>query len=580
MINKDLSEVQKQIVTAPVGASIVTAGAGSGKTRVLTNRILYLLENGFAGHEILALTFTNKAAGEMRRRIEEGLGGECKVYLGTFHAWCARFLRMNIGPPYTNNFTIYDAKDSAKIMKEVDDDPILYAKKLEASNAIDFNGLLEKTHEILSTNQVVREHIQKTLRYILVDEFQDTNEIQYNIVKILAGYHKNITVVGDEDQCIYSWRGANIGNLESFLKDFPDVKIFKLEQNFRSAKNIVDMANLLISHNTTRLDKVLHSNLPSGKIRLNSYFDERHEARSVAMQIASERNNRGTPYKNFAVLMRMNATTRNFEEEFRSFGIPHLIWGGFKFYERAEIKSTINYLRILCNPKDEAAVVGALGWPKRGVGETTIAKLRDHATATGVCLLDAALNPPKLPAKASQGLLLFKETVASLKNMYKQTTLGVLAKSLISTIGIEEFLDTGKEEDASRLENVRQLEIAIKSWAHEHPFATLDDYLQNVALVQDTDTDINDAVVISTIHSAKGLEFDTVFIVALEDGIFPTERSKESYAQHQEERRLLYVAATRAMRNLYLSHAESRYFMGSRNIMQPSPFLEECGLLD
>ncbi|MDR0462064.1 MAG: ATP-dependent helicase [Christensenellaceae bacterium] len=575
----ELTAVQRSIVEAPLGAAIVTAGAGSGKTRVLTHRIAWLLQNGISDTSILALTFTNKAADEMKRRIEAIIGNQCNVYLGTFHAWCARFLRVNIGKPFDSNFTIYDAKDSAKVRKIVGEDNVGdYKAYLEASNALDFDDLLEKTHEILASRRDVREKLHTALRYILVDEFQDTNKIQYEIIKILAGQHKNVMVVGDEDQCIYSWRGANAENLNAFLRDFPNASIYKLEENFRSSKNIVALANQLVSNNTARLDKVLFSNLPEGNVQLNQYFDERHEARTVAMQIASEHHNKGKAYSDFAILMRLNATSRNFEEQFNAFGIPHIIWGGYKFYERAEVKSTINYLRILINPRDETALVDILNYPKRGIGDGTIQKLREHGVGT---LLDAVYNPPKLPAKATAGLKEFVSTFENLKHIYESFSLHDLAASLIPTIGLDRMFATGKEEDTARLENVYQLEQAIKEYSKEHPGVTLTQFLQTVSLVQDADGEAqNDKVVISTVHSAKGLEFENVFVIGLEDGIFPLRRAKQSASEIEEERRLLYVAITRARKNLYLSYCTSRFYQGSRLYMRPSAFLMDCGLLD
>jgi len=571
-----LSDIQKQIVEAPLGASIVTAGAGSGKTRVLTHRIAHLIKTGIPDYAILALTFTNKAAAEMKRRVEDIVGGQCNVFLGTFHSWCARFLRMNTPEPWTNNFTIYDTKDSNRVWKivgEGNDDK--YKEHLRQNNAMDFDDLLDITFDVLLHNHELRERTQDRYKYILVDEFQDTNEIQYKIVKLLAAKHKNIQVVGDEDQNIYSWRGACADNLRSFIKDFPGAAVYKLEENYRSSRNIVSLANKLVSHNTARLDKVLFSNLKDGKIALNQYFDERHEARTIAMQISSAVRNGGKSYSDFAILMRLNATSRSFEEQFRAFGIPHFVWGGFKFYERSEIKSALNYLRVLVNPRDEGALVDVLNYPKRGIGDGTVQKLKDHNPS----LLDAVLNPPKLPAKATEGLKDFSRAYKELKNMHENFSLHDLAMVLIPTVGFDQVFASGKEEDLGRLENLYQLEQAIKSYAAENPKATLGDYLQTVSLVQDTDSETSDAVVISTIHSAKGLEFENVFVIGLEDGIFPLHRAKFNDSELEEERRLLYVAITRARKNLYLSRAESRYFQGSRHCAKPSQFLYDCGLI-
>ena len=562
----ELTPVQKDIVTAPLGACVVTAGAGSGKTRVLTHRIAYLIaEQNIADDCILAMTFTNKAAGEMRRRVEEMTGGACRAYLGTFHSWCARFLRNNIGDPWTSNFTIYDKKDSDKVYKLVGEENIVeYKRHLENNNALDFDDLLEKTLEILTENREVRERLQNQYKYILVDEFQDTNAVQYKIVRILASVHRNIMVVGDEDQCIYTWRGASAENLNAFLRDFPTAKIYKLEQNFRSGGNIVALANKLVNHNINRLDKTLFSELPSGKIRYVSYYDEREEARMIAAQIISEHRQHGTPFGKYAVLMRLNATSRNFEEQFRAFGVPHIIWGGFKFYERAEIKGAINYLRLLVNPRDEIAYTGALTFPKRGIGDAAIDKIK---------------RGEKLTAKAKTGFDEFNRIMDTLRGINDNFGLYDLAGSLISTIGLDAYLIENKDDGEDRLENLYQLEQAMKSFAHENDGATLNDYLQTVALVQDTDGESGDAVVISTIHSAKGLEFENVFIIALEEKVFPLERAVEKAGELEEERRLLYVGITRAMKNLYLSGVQSRFFHGQRGWQSPSRFLYDCDLV-
>jgi len=581
-----LTDVQRSIVEAPIGPAIVTAGAGSGKTRVLTHRIAHLVKSGqVKDYEILALTFTNKAAAEMRRRIEDILGTQCHVFLGTFHAWCARFLRINIGKPWDSNFTIYDAKDSAKVRKIVgEDDEDAYRRYLEVSNALDFDDLLDKTYEILAGNREIREKLQRAIRYILVDEFQDTNAVQYKIVQMLAREHHNLMVVGDEDQCIYSWRGANAANLTSFLQDFPGALVYKLEENFRSSKNIVSLANDLVCNNSQRLDKVLFSKLPDGKIRINQYFDERHEARTIAMQIASEHHNRGTQYSDFAILMRLNATSRNFEEQFRAFNIPHIIWGGFKFFERVEVKSALNYLRVLVNPRDEAATADILNFPRRGLGDSTVEKLRTMATENGQTLLETVrqipnIRPAPLPKKALEGIRNFIGVFDALSEMHRNFNLHDLAGSLIATVGLDEMYSTGKEEDQSRLDNLHELVEAIREYTKQNPGTTLTQYLQTVALVQDTDENGNsDQVVISTVHSAKGLEFENVFIIGLEDGIFPLQRAKQSFNDLEEERRLLYVAITRARKNLYLSHCASRYHQGSRLYQRPSQFLCDCGL--
>ena len=565
----ELTAIQQEIVTTQEKAVIVTAGAGSGKTRVLTHRIWWLIKQGCLNEEeILGLTFTNKAALQIRQRVEVLLGQTMNpfpAFLGTFHSWCARFLRKHIKSPWNKDFTIYDTKDSAKVYRQVgEENKEEYKKVLMNCNALDFEDLIEKTLEILEEDNDIRTLYQNKIKYILVDEFQDTDFTQYKIVKILAEKQRQIMVVGDEDQCIYSWRGANIENLNLFLNDFKP-KIFKLEQNFRSSKNIVELANKLVQHNLNRLDKHLFSELPRGEIKHNTFYDERNEAQMIAMQIMNEHRMHGTPYSHFAILMRLNATSRNFEEQFRGFGIPHIIWGGFKFYERAEIKSTINYLRVLCNPRDEVAYYDAMCFPKRGVGDSSIEKLKKGES---------------IPKKAQAGVDEFKKVLNELETINKKFGLVGLATSLISTIGLDIWFSGEKEDDISRLENIYELVEAIKNFAKDNPGATLNDFLQQVSLVQDTDNGENgDAVIISTIHSAKGLEFENVFLIALESGIFPLYRATQRNAELEEERRLLYVGITRAMKNLYLSNVQSRFFMGDRKYQNPSEFLYDCDLI-
>jgi DNA helicase-2/ATP-dependent DNA helicase PcrA len=420
----------------------------------------------------------------------------------------------------------------------------------------------------------------------LIDEFQDTDSVQYKIVRTISkkknGESIPVTVVGDEDQCIYTWRGAESENLNAFIRDFPNAKIYKLEQNFRSSANIESLANKLVSNNTNTLDKNLFSELPDGKIRYIQNYDEREEARMTAMQINAE-HRKGKPWGSFAILMRMNATSRDFERQFREFGIPHIIWGGFKFFERAEIKSTINYLRVLVNPRDDGAVVDILNFPRRGVGDGSVEKLRNYATENGVSMLEAvecaSNGNPKLSSKAFAGVKEFMSVYNNLKSIQKSFSLFDLGASLISTIGLDNhFKQSGKDEDEDRLENVYQLEQDIKSWANDNPMGTLNDYLQTVALVQDADNGDGDSVVISTVHSAKGLEFENVFIIGMEDGVFPLHRAKSSANDMEEERRLFYVAITRAIRNLYVSGCGSRFFQGQRNWATPSEFLIECEL--
>jgi len=625
-----LTKVQQEIVEAPLGAVLVTAGAGSGKTRVLTQRIAYLLDTGIPDYAIVALTFTNKAANEMRHRIEEMRGGRIQTFLGTFHSFCVRILRKNIHHlGYTSNFSIYDSNDTSKVIKEVINtgnfyelgkdgaktvgyhlskmkndgiaiseyksqigtidasDEIIaviegYEKKLKENNALDFDDLLLKTLALFDKAPDVLEALATRFQYILVDEFQDTNSIQYEIVKKLASVHKNIMCVGDEDQCIYTWRGANIENLKAFCTDFSPV-VFKLEENFRSAKNIVETANLLISHNTNRLDKVLHSSLDNGYIALQSYYDDRQEAKQIIEDMLYKRSYDGKKFSDFAVLMRINSLSRIFEEELLRNNIPYVVWGGFKFYDRAEIKQALTYLRVITNPCDEIALFDALSLPKRGVGETTFQKLMAFARESRLNGYDAIsqissgeLNY-KLTTKAKDGIDNFATVMQKLKTVYEEEGLEGLATEFLPITRLMTAYKTGREDDERRIDNLYELMNAILGFAKNNPEATLEQYVQSVTLDTGEQTMDGERVVLSTIHSAKGLEFRNVYIVGMEDGIFPLERAKYSSAEMEEERRLLYVAITRARKCLTLTHAMSRFYRGERKWQSVSPFIEECG---
>jgi len=568
-----LTKVQNEIVTAGMNPVLVTAGAGSGKTRVLTHRIEWLLDNGLRDYEILALTFTNKAAREMKERVEKARGSRIKMFLGTFHSWCAMILRRHIG-----NFSIYDEGDKAKVLKQILGDSKkakiveyimskqkngiecyveedvqwaidAYNKKLKENNAFDFDDLLIKTLEILPNL------IDKlNYKYILVDEFQDTNRVQYNIVKALAKEHKNIMVVGDEDQCIYTWRGASIENIKLFMKDFSP-EVHKLEQNFRSCSNIVKTANLLISHNTDRIEKVLFSELGEGQVAFKKYYDDKSEAREIINMIQAGVTYGGASYSDFCVLMRINALSRGFEEELLRNAIPYVIWGGFKFYERAEVKQALSYLRFMVNPKDNVAEFDAVSFPRRGIGESTFVKIKSGEKTS-----------PK-----------YDEFVMLIERLKSINCLEELGKTFVQLIGLDKAYRTGKEDDERRIDNLYELQTAIVEFAKHHPDATIEQYLQSVTLAGGDGEEQRDRVVLSTIHSAKGLEFKNVFVIGMEDGLFPLERSKHSLEEKQEERRLLYVAITRACEWLQLSYTSSRYYKGERNFQSPSEFLEECG---
>ena len=627
MTAKNLTDIQKQIIEAPLGSALVTAGAGSGKTRVLTHRLAWVIQKlGISDHEIAALTFTNKAAAEMKKRVSDLLGYECGAFLGTFHSFCARFLRKNISKlnaNYNNDFSIYATSDTQKVIKEVlsnnsfndltkdsaktvewhisnmknggdtfgYSDEILraikaYDEKLSTNNALDFDDLLLKTLDVFEKCPEVLAQMQQRFKYILVDEFQDTNLIQYKIARYLAGEHKNIMVVGDEDQCIYTWRGASIKNIKLFEQDFENVETYKLEENFRSSKNIVELANHLVGHNSNRIKKTLFSSIPDGKISIGQCYNEKEEAQRVAEFIVSQvKGNKHqqtdetnkNKYSDFAILMRINALSRNFEEQFLAYNIPHIIWGGFKFYERAEIKSVINYLRLLVNNRDDVALFDIINWPRRGIGDASIEKIKSLGNPYEI-VVDIDKHAEQFTKKTLGGIKSFVHTLKSLREINDSFGLFELGGSLISTIGLDSMFDKKKEEDLNRLENIYQLEKAIKDFACDNEGATLTQWLQSVSLVSgDDNASGDDAVIISTVHSAKGLEFKTVFIVGIEDGIFPLARSKNSEDEMEEERRLLYVAITRARERLYLSHCSARFLHGERKMCLPSVFLKQCG---
>lgn len=628
-----LTPIQEEIVKSPLGAAIVTAGAGSGKTRVLTNRIAHLIDTGIPDWAIVALTFTNKAANEMRERIERMRGGRIETFLGTFHSFCLRLLKKNIHhlEGFTENFSIYDEDDSIKVIKEIlkssqleylDKDSYKqvrghiskmknqglsiakykghvehmmmsgelidimerYEARLIESNALDFDDLLCKTLELFEKAPDVLATLQRRFQYILVDEFQDTNKIQYQIVKKLAAGHGNIMAVGDEDQCIYTWRGASAENLGNFIDDF-NPQIFKLEQNFRSGKKIVSLANQLIQHNETRLDKVLFSELDAGEVRLERYYDEREEARNVIYEIMKRVQNEGCCYSDFAILLRVNALSRVFEEQLRTYQIPHTVYGGFKFYERKEVKQALCYLKLLVNPRDNNAFGEVVNFPKRAVGQTSIDRIREYGVHRGQSCLEATPSiidrsaDEALTPKARTGLAEFFRVHTKLAEVYESDGLVGLADEFLEITKLREAWLADKEGGDERVRNLYELVGAIRMFAAENPEANLAGYLQTVSLDVGDQEVHSRRVIISTIHSAKGLEFNNVFLVGLEEDIFPLRRRDSEMAgkELEEERRLMYVAITRARERLDLSYAQTRFQYGERKLQRPSMFLEECG---
>lgn len=605
---------QSEIVNAPLGAMLVTAGAGSGKTRVLTSRLLHLLQSGIPEKSIIALTFTNKAGNEMRERVEKLLGRSFNTFIGTFHSFCVRLLRKHSGKP---NFSIYATTDTNKVLKEiikelyqeVDSelykaavsglsnwknkgiveftsfhDPLVkifnaYRDQLRKNNAYDFDDLLIETLELLKTNTEVCAKLQDYFQYILVDEFQDTNEIQYEIVSFLAQKHRNIMVVGDEDQCIYSWRGASVENINRFRHDFPEARIYRLEENFRSSGNIVKLASDLVSKNNNRIDKKLFSNINDGLINYEDYYDDKQEAQGIISHILECRRNGGT-WSDSAILMRINALSRRFEEALRIYNIPYVVWGGFKFYERAEVKIVLDYLRLLVNQNDEVALFNVINFPKRGIGEACHAKIKQFARAQNLTAYQVVEQIENydigVPTKTKNAIRQFANILHQLQDLLKQG-LTPLANELVDITGLQTHYESEKDDSESRLENIYQLCGSIREFASVNPTADLSSYLQSVTLAGGEDPDATDHVVISTIHSAKGLEFKNVYIVGMEDGLFPSYKSQYKDEILEEERRLLYVAITRAMRNLNISYARSRFLNGEISRTVPSTFLMELG---
>ncbi|MBO4823274.1 MAG: UvrD-helicase domain-containing protein [Clostridia bacterium] len=609
-----LTVAQAEIVNAPLGPMLVTAGAGSGKTRVLTTRLLHLLQIGIPENSIVALTFTNKAGNEMRERVEKMLGRPFNTFIGTFHSFCVRLLRKYSGRP---NFSIYATADTNKVLKdiikeefkEIDSDLYksaieglsrwkttgiieftsyhdalvkifnTYREQLKKNNAYDFDDLLLETLKLLKTNTVVCDKLQNYFQYILVDEFQDTNEIQYEIVSLLAQKHRNIMVVGDEDQCIYSWRGASVENINRFRTDFPEVKIYRLEENFRSSGNIVKLASSLVAKNNNRISKNLYSNINDGLINYEDFYDDKQEALGIISHILENRRNGGS-WSDSAILMRINALSRRFEEALRMYNIPYVVWGGFKFYERAEVKIVLDYLRLLVNHDDDVSLFNVINFPKRGIGEACHAKIKTYAREHGLTSFQVVMEIDQhdlgLTTKTKNAVQGFVTVIRKLQGLLKQGLIA-LADELVDVTGLQNYYENEKDDSESRLENIYQLCGSIREYAAANPSADLSSYLQSVTLAGGENPDATDCVVISTIHSAKGLEFKNVYIVGMEDGLFPSYKSQYNNAVLEEERRLLYVAITRAMRNLNISYARARFLNGEISRTIPSSFLMELG---
>lgn len=628
-----LNEEQYNAVTQTEGAVLVTAGAGSGKTRVLTTRIAHILcELNVKPYEVLAITFTNKAANEMRSRLYE-MGAPAKDVWGfTFHGFCLKILRKFIDklPNYNSNFSIFAEQEREhcikRIVKELDlDDQEIknliynisrakswgiepfdfktqynyidnvdtvacvyeaYNKELQKQNALDFDDLLIKALYLLKNDEEVRTYYQTKFKYIHVDEFQDTNSVQYEMLKIIAAKNKNIFVVGDEDQSIYSWRGAVINILSDFINTY-NPRIYKLEQNYRSTKKILALANKIIANNTERLDKRLWTeNADGADVKYYAARSDGDEADFVVQTIYNLKKTYNYKLSDFAILMRINALSRTFEERFMQYGVPHKLYGGFKFYERKEVKDILAYLKIIGNHNDNEAIARVINFPKRGIGDGTVQQLMNYAEVNGKSLYDVIFTLDKnedLPTGVIKKVLPFTNVLQCIDNAYKTgCSLFDLTCYIIRAGGFKEFYAENTEDNEARKNNIRELAHGIEQFEQANPAAGLDEYLQQISLYSDIDDmdEAGDCVSIATIHSAKGLEFKVVFVVGLEDGIFPDSRRAEDKTEKEEERRLMYVAITRAKERLYLTRAKSRFRFGERKEAMPSEFLREAGFED
>lgn len=633
-----LNDRQREAVLTTEGPLLVLAGAGSGKTRVLTNRIAYMIEEqNVYPSQILAITFTNKAAGEMRDRIENLIGsGATTMWVGTFHATCVKMLRRDIDRiGYTRDFVIYDTTDqktlikaclkeldidsktltpkfvSAKIseakndmltpeqfedmyfsdyqMKHVSRLYSLYQKKLKQNNAMDFDDLILKAIELLSEHDEVLDYYQRKFKYVLVDEYQDTNKAQYKLVSMIAAGYGNLCVVGDIDQSIYGWRGADIRNIRDFEKDYKNAKVIKLEQNYRSTKVILDAANAVIQNNTGRKPKNLWTAQADGEpIKYYMGQNEYDEGRYVADQIRSIKNKEARDYSEFAILYRTNAQSRVFEECLMREGIPYRIVGGHKFYDRREIKDALSYLRLILNIKDDVSLQRVINTPKRGIGAKTLESVEAHALAGEMSVYEAIeemLEGGVVPKRALAGLTDFMNAVSPFVKGKDEMTVSEILEGVLKSSGYEAELEMDQTiESKSRLENLRELVNVTMEFENRADSARLEDFLAEISLMSDIDglKENEDGVLLMTLHSAKGLEFPVVFLVGMEEGIFPTGRALDDDTALEEERRLAYVGITRAEDRLFVTHAYLRNQYGRTNVNLISRFIEEipAGLID
>lgn len=626
-----LNDRQCEAVKHTEGPLLITAGAGSGKTKVLTCRIAHLLELGVAPYRILAITFTNKAAKEMKERVTNLVGAQAdSIWLSTFHSFCAKLLRFEIDGfhGYTRNFTIYDSSDQLVLVKDclkklnlddkqfmprsvlgtissaknvlmdakafaakasdfyeqkVADVYALYQEKLRENNAVDFDDLLFLAVRLLQEKEDVREKYQSRFQYILVDEYQDTNHAQYALTKILAARWRNICVVGDADQSIYAWRGADIRNIIDFTRDYPDAASIKLEQNYRSTKTILHAANAVIDNNESRPKKTLWTENPAGNKIIHYQAQTEHdEADYIAGVIYNRHEISHEPYGDMAILFRTNAQSRVLEEKLMRYAIPYTMVGGTKFYDRKEIKDVLAYLRLLYNPEDSLSLTRIINVPKRNIGATTMEHVAAYAEEQGISLFEALSSTDEIPVtkRAKASLENFAAMIFDLLNDIEGKDVLSLIETVIKQTGYGDMLDKEAEHDPqgeSRKENVGEFLSVAKDYMDSNPDGNLQDFLENVALVSDVDDfeSSDSKVTLMTLHAAKGLEFPVVFLTGLDEGLFPHSRTLLDPAQVEEERRLAYVGITRAERQLYVTNAITRTMYGRISAYMPSRFLAE-----
>ncbi|EPY2277073.1 DNA helicase PcrA [Clostridium sporogenes] len=630
-LKNKLNKEQYEAATTIDGPLLILAGAGSGKTRVLTHRIAHMIENlNIYPSKILAITFTNKAAGEMKERIKALVGDVVEgMWVSTFHSSCVRILRREIDKlGYDKNFTIYDTYDQKTLVKQcmeelnindkeitdreiintisnqkdnlispkefkkfsngnyrkdkIADAYILYQKKLKTNNALDFDDLIYKTVELFKTNKEALEFYQRKFKYIMVDEYQDTNRSQYELVKLLASVHRNICVVGDDDQCIYEWRGADISNILNFEKDYKETKVIKLEQNYRSKGNILNAANEVIKNNSQRKNKVLRTENENGnKIKVFRAYSDIDEAKFVASEMKKIIKDSDKSFNDFAVLYRTNAQSRIFEDVFMKRDIPYRLIGGLKFYDRKEIKDLMAYLKLINNPLDDISLRRIINVPKRSIGDATVKKVQEFANEMDECMYSVLLDADQILTLSQRSITSIKKFVSIMNSFIRkkdEISVSALIKEILEETGyLKELKSSKNPDDVSRVENLKELVSAAADFEKESEDKSLGMFLEKVALVTDIDNydENSDSVAMMTVHSAKGLEFPVVFMVGMENGIFPGTQSLSDPKEMEESRRLCYVAITRAKEQLYITSAEIRKVFGRTVAYALSDFVSE-----